>query len=171
MTIRINDVHAIQLIANACHVQFVPRIHHCIADYSGSDQLKGGVLFTDYWGNGGSCQIHMAGFRKNWVSKSMVYLAFNYPFQQLKVGKLFGLVPERNYLARNANLRLGFKMEYLAEGVFNHADGINGMYLMSMKKEDCRWLNIPMPLIEYAPIERTSRVQSLASLQTIGMMQ
>ena len=166
MTIRIDDVHAIRLIASAAAIQFVPGIHHCIADYTESDQLKGGVLFTDYWGNGGSCQIHMAGFRKNWVSKSMLYLAFHYPFQQLGVKKLFGLVPERNHVARNSNLRLGFIVEYLAEDVFNHADGVNGMYLMSMRKEACKWLNMKMPLTEYASESRTSVVRALATMPT-----
>ena len=58
--IRINDVHATKLIAQASVIEFVPRLHHSIADYSAEDQLKGGVLFTNY--RVGSVAIHMAGF-------------------------------------------------------------------------------------------------------------
>jgi hypothetical protein len=156
--IRINDVHATMLIANACSVQFVPRIHHCIATYDESDKLVGGNLYTDYWGNGGSCQLHTACFNKRAVSKAMMYLAFDYPFRQLKVGKIFGLVPERNIAARNFDLKLGFRIEYLAAGVFNHVDGVNGMYLMSMTKDECKWLDMKMPYIEYAPENKTSPI-------------
>jgi hypothetical protein len=168
--IRFDDVHAIKLIAHAAQIQFVPHLHHCIASYSESDQLKGGVLFTDYWG--GSVQIHMAGFCRNWVSKAMVYLAFDYPFRQLAVNKLFAVVPEWNHISRNNTLHLGFKIEYKVDDVFDNPHGVNGMYLMSMYKNDCRWLNMKMPYIEYAPPERTNRLDvPLALLPTIGGMQ
>ena len=56
--------------------------------------------------------------------------------------------------------------------MFNFLHGLNGMYIMSMRKEDCKWLDMPMPFIEYAPIERTNRIDlPLASLPTIGGMQ
>jgi hypothetical protein len=100
----------------------------------------------------------------------MLYLAFDYPFRQLKVQKIFGLVPERNHAARNFDLKLGFKIEYLAEGVFNHADGVNGMYLMSMKKEDCKWLAMPMPFIAYAPEHLTSTAVPLAVMPTYNSL-
>jgi RimJ/RimL family protein N-acetyltransferase len=157
--IRIDDVHATKLIAASSFIEFVPRLHHCIADYSADDKLKGGVLFTDY--HVGSVMIHMAGFRKNWVSKAMVYLAFDYPFRQLKVKKLMGMVSERNIVARNADLHLGFKIEHLSPDVLGFEDGVNGMYLMSMYREDCRWLDMPMPYIEYAPDTRVGSISQL----------
>jgi hypothetical protein len=160
--IRINDVHATMLIAQASIIEFVPKLHHCIADYSADDQLKGGVLFTNY--RVGSVAIHMAGFRPNWVSKSMLYLAFHFPFQQLKVKKLFGAVPERNVAARNSNTRLGFKIEYMTEDVYDYEDGVNGMYLMSMTKAECKWLDMKMPYIEYAPEERMGHIQPLDAM-------
>lgn len=166
--IRFDDVHATKIIAKASNMQFVPGLHHCIADYSAQDQLKGGVLFSDWMG--GSVQIHMAGFRKNWVSKSMLYLAFNYPFVQLNVKKLVGLVPEWNYRARNSNLRLGFQIEYKVDDIFNHKNLDNGMYLMTMRKEDCKWLAMKQPLIEFAPPERVGKIE-LAHIEPIGMMQ
>ena len=168
--IRFDDVHAIRCIAQAVGIQFVPSLHHCIAEYDERDVLRGGVLFTDFWG--GSVGMHVAGFRKNWGSRAIIYLAFDYPFRQLKVKKIFSLVPEWNYHSRNMALRIGFKIEYKADDVFNFEHSLNGMYVMSMRKEDCKWLNIPMPFIEYAPLERTNRVDlPLAVLPTIGGMQ
>ena len=75
------------------------------------------------------------------------------------MGKLFGTVPERNVEARNSNLRLGFKTEFLVDGVYGYEDGVNGMYLMSMLRADCKWLDMKMPYIEYAPEERTGPIQ------------
>jgi RimJ/RimL family protein N-acetyltransferase len=165
---RFDDVHSIRAIAHAAHIQFVPRLHHAIARYSETDRLLGGVLFTEY--RGGSVAIHMAGFDPHWVNRAMIYLAFDYPFNQLKVKKLIGLVPESNVRARNANLKLGFRIEYLIDDVYNGP--VNGMYIMSMLRDACKWLDMPMPLIEYAPPERTNDINlPLASMATVGVMQ
>ena len=151
-----NDAHAVNLIASAAHVQYVPKLHQCVAEYDNNDILRGGVLFTDWMG--GSIQVHVAGFRKNWASKTLLFLTFDYPFKQLKVKKLIGLVPEINWRARNLNLHLGFKIECLIDDVFNDSNSLNGMYIMSMKREDCRWLNMKPPPIYLAPIERTNPI-------------
>lgn len=168
--IRFNDVHSIRRIAHASHIEFVPRLHHCIARYDERDRLMGGVLFTEY--RVGSVFIHMAGFHPQWVNKGMIYLAFDYPFNQLKVKKMFGLVPERNTRSVKNTIHLGFKVEYLTEDVLGYPDGVNGMYLMSMYRRDCKWLDMKMPFIDYAPPERTNSIElPLAHLDTIGGMQ
>lgn len=147
--IRLNDIHAIKLIAMAAHIQFVPRLHSCIARYSATDRLMGGVLYTDFWG--GSVTMHWAGFCPNWVSRALIWLAFDYPFRQLNAKKVLGLTPESNVVARNTALKFGFKIEYLVDDVFNDADSLNGMYILSMRKEDCKWLDMPVPVIDFAP--------------------
>ncbi len=168
--IRLDDVHAIKLIAMAAQIEFVPRKHHCIANYNDNDILMGGVLFTDY--RGGSIAIHMAGFRPNWVSKAMIFLAFNYPFIQLNLPKLFATVPEWNVKSRNNTLHLGFKIEYLVPDVYARPDGVNGLYIMSMMRQDCRWLKMKVPWIEYAPKERTNWIDyPLASMPAVGVVQ
>lgn len=154
--IRINDVHSIQLIAHAAQIEFVPKLHHCIATYNVEDKLMGGVIFTGYLS--GSVQIHVAGFRPHWLDKALLYLAFNYPFVQLGVKKLMALIPERNVASRNINLRFGFSVEYLTPDVFNYDDGVNGMYLTSMYRAHCKWLAMRMPFIEYAPQQLTHGV-------------
>jgi len=168
--IRFDDVHAIKCVASAARVQFVPKMHHCIAQYDDEDRLVAGVLFTDYWG--GSVMMHCAIFGKGLGRRPFLWLVFQYPFVQLRVKKVIGLVPEWNHQARNLNLHLGFKLEYTMADVFNNSDGVDGMHLMSMRKEECRWLNMRMPYIEYAPPERTNRVDlPLAHLPTVGAMQ
>lgn len=168
--IRFDDVHAVRLIAQAVEVQFVPKLHHCAASYNDRDVLMGGVLFTDYWG--GSIGIHFAGFRPNWISRAIIYLAFDYPFRQLEVKKLVATIPEWNVRSRNNALHFGFKIEHLVSDIYNRRDGVNGMYICSMLRDDCRWLHMPMPLINYAPPERTNSItMPLASMPAIGMVQ
>ena len=168
--IRFDDIHAIKLISQAARMTFVPKLHHCIAEYDARDILKGGVLFTDWMG--GSTQMHCAGFRKNWGSRALLYLSFYYAFEQLKVKKVIGLVPEWNWRARNLDLHLGFKIEHRVDDVFNIPGDLNGMWIMSMTREDCRWLAMKPRHIEYAPEERTNRIDMpLASMAPVGMMQ
>jgi hypothetical protein len=158
--IRFNDVHAIKLIAAACHVQFVPTLHHCIARYDRNDMLMGGVLYTDFLG--GSVQLHAAGFQRNWGNKQLLFLMFHYPFEQLGVKKIIGLVPEWNIRSRNATLNLGYRIEYKVDDVFNRPGLPNGMYIMSMLKADCRFLKMKLPYIDVAPPERTNRIDPLS---------
>jgi hypothetical protein len=153
--IRFDDPHAVKLISEYSHIQYVPRLHRSIAEYDSNDVLRGGVLFTDWMG--GSVQVHVAGFRQNWASRALLYLTFHYPFMQLNITKLIGLVPEWNWRARNLNLHLGFTLEHRLADVFGHADGVNGMDIMSMRKENCRWLTMRPPKIETAPVGRTNR--------------
>lgn len=170
MTIRIDDVHAIRLIAQAARVQFIPKLHHCIARYSDDDRLLGGTLYTDYWG--GSVGCHFAGFAPNWINREILWLGFDYPFNQLKVRKVFGMIPEWNVQSRNTALRLGFKIEVLVADVFDTEEGVNGMYVTSMYREDCRWLAMKMPYIQFAPLERTNNINlPLASMSHVGGMQ
>lgn len=154
--IRVNDMHSIRLIAAAAEVQFVPKLHACVARYSKNDALMGGVLFTDY--RVGSVVMHWAAFHRNWVSRALIWLSFDYPFRQLGVDKVFGLTPESNVIARNAALRFGFKIEGTVKDVFRRADGYNNLYVLGMYKKDCKWLDMPVPVIEYAPIAQTSNV-------------
>ena len=86
--IRINDTHAIQLIARAARVQFVPHMHHCIAEYNSRDQLVGGVLFTDW--NFGSVMTHIALTpHKGMRCRQLLWLTCGIRFVQLEAKKMF----------------------------------------------------------------------------------
>lgn len=167
MTIRLNDTHAIKLIMEAASVQFVPSIHFCVADYDSKDCLRGGTLYTDFLG--GSVMMHVAGFQPRWLSKALLWIAFDYPFNKVKAKKVFAPVPEWNWQSRNFCLHVGFKQECLLADTFNRKDGVNGMYILSMRKEECRWLNMKPPPIHFAPLERTN--VPLAAMPTVGPMQ
>lgn len=129
----------------------------------------GGVLFTD-WNNMGSVQMHMALFGGFGGMRPLLYLVYQYPFEQLKVKKVFGLVPEFNARARNMNLHMGFKIEYVVDDVFA-GEAPCGMYIMSMTRNECRWLNMKPPPVEYAPMIFTDRVDQRLMEPIGGMLQ
>jgi RimJ/RimL family protein N-acetyltransferase len=166
--IRINDLHAVKLIAQQAHVRFVAKTDHCIAQYNSNDVIMGGCLFTDW--NGGSIQLHLALWGGFGAMRPLIYLSFQYPFVQLGLKKIFGLVPEWNWKARNLDLRLGFKLEYTVDQVFATPEGVpSGLHILSMRREDCRWLNMKCPPIEYTSAMFTDPVNSpLRDMPTIG---
>jgi hypothetical protein len=148
----------------AARVQFVPQLHHCIAEYNSHDTLVGGVLYTDW--NFGSVLMHFALFsNKCFLGRQLIWLSFQYPFIQLGVKKIVGLVPEWNIPSRNMALKAGFKIEYKIDDIFNNPPPIdNGMYIMSMKKEDCEWLKMKPPHIDFASSERTNKLPVMVAM-------
>jgi RimJ/RimL family protein N-acetyltransferase len=97
-------------------------------------QIKGVIGYDGY--NGASVQMHVAG-TPGWVNKSILFAAFDYPFKRLKCKIVIGLVPSGNKEAIHFNERLGFKLENELQDA--HPDG--SLLLMTMRSEDCRWLN------------------------------
>lgn len=80
----------------------------------------------------------MAGFRPDWANRDMLWVAFDYPFNQLGCKKLFGQVPESNPKALEIDLKLGFKIIAKIDDVF--PDG--ALIVVALDRDDCRWLNL-----------------------------
>jgi RimJ/RimL family protein N-acetyltransferase len=98
-------------------------------------RLLGVVGFDGY--NGASVMMHVFG-KGNWISRDLLKVSFDYPFNHLKCNLVMGLVPSGNEEALRLNRHLGFKVETVLEGA--HPDG--ALILMVMRKEDCRWLKM-----------------------------
>ena len=98
--IRINDAHAVNIIARAANVKYVPQMHHCIAEYNSHDQLVGGILYTDW--NQGSLLMHSALLpNKGILGRQLLWLGFQYPFIQLGIKKAnYENHTVRDYLVR-----------------------------------------------------------------------
>jgi RimJ/RimL family protein N-acetyltransferase len=95
----------------------------------------GVVGFDGY--NGASVMMHVYG-EGNWVSRDLLKVAFDYPFNHLNCNLVMGLVPSGNKEALRMNRHLGFKVETTLEGA--HPDG--ALILMVMRREECRWLKM-----------------------------
>jgi hypothetical protein len=86
-----------------------------------------------------ACQMHIAAVDEvNWMSRDLLWAAFDYPFNVLGVKVILGQICGSNEDALKLNRHLGFKV--VAEIPDAHMDG--DLVIMAMRKEDCRWLNI-----------------------------
>jgi RimJ/RimL family protein N-acetyltransferase len=129
--------------------------------------LENGVLIAgvayDNW-NGSSLCMHVAAIRpKTWLNRPFAWAAFSYPFDQLKVRKVIGLVSSKNEAAIRFNRSLGFVCEATLADASPDAD----LLLFTMTREQCRWLNWnkaswesqahhPPPTTEGLPLKRAS---------------
>jgi RimJ/RimL family protein N-acetyltransferase len=82
-----------------------------------------------------SCQVHVAG-TDGWLDREMLRAMFHYPFEILNLRVVIGLVPEGNAAALRLNRHLGFDVDAIIKDA--HPDG--ALVIMSMRKENCRWL-------------------------------
>jgi RimJ/RimL family protein N-acetyltransferase len=102
------------------------------------ETLLGGCVYQDYSGSNGSIWAHVASFAPRWLNPDMLYVMFHYPFVQLDCRKLFGTVPASNTAALKFDLKLGFEIEQTIKDVYPDGD----MLLVSMYRNNCRWLGI-----------------------------
>lgn len=98
-------------------------------------ELVGGVLYERY--SEQNLWAHMAGVG-NWITKSLLKAAFQYPFVQLGVRNLWGSVDASNEKARRLDEHLGFKPHAVLEGAAK--DG-GDVIIYRMTREECRFLH------------------------------
>lgn len=98
-------------------------------------ELVAGVMFENY--NGNSVQMHVASDgSKRWMTKEFLRAAFWYPFEQLKVKKIIGLVDSTNLPAQRFDEHLGFRREC----TIADAGKVEDMIVYSMTREQCKYL-------------------------------
>jgi hypothetical protein len=91
------------------------------------------VGFDGY--NGASIQMHSAG-EGNWVTRDLLYAAFDYPFRVCDCDIILGLIPSGNTQAIKFNKHLGFYVEVVIKDA--HPDG--ALIVMAMRRKECRYL-------------------------------
>ena len=137
----LGDAHFGGAIADAAGIVYNPQADACIARVRGPE-LLGGVVYTHFTNH--SINAHVAIFYDGWVDREMLWIVFDYPFEQLKVKKIFANIPESNSKSLAFAGKLGFKMVAKIPDVF--ADG--GMIVMAMAREDCRFPKRPRSWME-----------------------
>jgi hypothetical protein len=130
-----NQVHGFR-IAAAIPRPYNPTVDIVFSHVTSLGNLLGGVIFDGYTG---SCVfMHQAGFHKNWLVGNMLWMVFDYPFNQLKVKKVAGAINSSKKELLDFDLRLGFKEEGRIRGAYPDGD----MIIMTMAREECRWLKL-----------------------------
>ena len=89
-----------------------------------------------------SCMMHIAAIVPNWISKDLLWAAFDYPFNKLKVKVILASVASTNEEALKLDRHLGFVDKAYIEDA--HTDG--DLVILAMRRENCRWLDINAPL-------------------------
>lgn len=98
-------------------------------------ELIAGVLY-DSW-NGRSVCMHVAakpGAR--WMTREFLWMSFDYPFNQLKVNQIIGLVDSTNQQARAFDEHIGFRVA----AVIPDAGKSGDLMIYTMHRNECRWI-------------------------------
>ena len=96
-----------------------------------------GVIYNHFTGT--NIMMHVAAIPgRKWLTRDFLFACFDYPFNQLNVRRITGIVPKKNKEARRFDTHLGF--EY--EGNMRHALPDDDMLIYGMLKEKCKWLKL-----------------------------
>lgn len=99
-------------------------------------RLVAGVKFDDW--NGASVCMHVAAAPgAQWMTRAYLNACFDYPFNQLGVRKILGVVRSTNAAARRFDEHLGFELEATIAGAAPGGD----LLIYSMTRDRCRFLN------------------------------
>ena len=99
-------------------------------------EVKAVIAYTNYQEK--SCCMHVASIQNGWISKDLLWAAFDYPFNKLKVKVILALVASTNEEALKLDRHLGFVDKAYIEDA--HLDG--DLVILAMRRENCRWLGI-----------------------------
>jgi|TARA_R100001530_G_scaffold3596_5_gene5285 RimJ/RimL family protein N-acetyltransferase len=101
------------------------------------DELVAGVIYNH--ATGSNIMAHIAAVEgKKWLTREFLFAMFDYPFNQLGVRRITGLVPKKNTVARRFDTHLGFKYE----GNMRNALPDDDMIIYGMLREKCKWLDL-----------------------------
>ena len=131
----IGDINHGRAIAIAARTSFDAETMPVISRVSADGSLRGGVIYSDYTGR--SIRMHMAG-EPGWASQEMVWIAFDYPFVQLKVELVLGTVSSLDEKVLDYDHRLGFRELARIPGAVPDGD----LVVLGMMRGDCRWLKL-----------------------------
>lgn len=97
-------------------------------------ELIAGFLYDFF--NGSSICMHVASKNAYWPDREFLRVSFEYPFIQLGVRVVIGLIAEKNPKGRRFAEHVGCKLTAtIPEG---HPDG--SLLIYTLRAEDCRWV-------------------------------
>lgn len=101
-------------------------------------ELRGGVVYENWTGEGGSVLVHIASTDKRWINRDMLWVMFDYPFNQLKVTQAFAQVAAKNEDCLKFSKSVGWSEVIRLDAVFPDDD----MILLRLRREECRFLDL-----------------------------
>ena len=101
----------------------------------GDSEIIAAVLFDSYRPGASIC-IHVAALGTHWLNRELLWATFHFPFIELKVRKLIGIVESDNAAARKFDENLGFHLEATLKDAAPNGD----LLIYTMTAEQCRFL-------------------------------
>jgi hypothetical protein len=98
--VRVDDMSDGAALARAGNSLYNPLLDRCVARVTPEGNILGGAIFRNYTGVGGSVNMHVASFGKGWMTRMLIFMAFDYAYNQLGVKKIFGNIPSRTCRAK-----------------------------------------------------------------------
>lgn len=100
-----------------------------------TQQIEWVVGYTGFIGK--VCQVHVVNLSTRRAPRKMLRAAFDYPFNQLGLQTVLGIVNSKNEQAMRFDRHLGFKELMRLEG--QHEDG-GDLVVFAMDRSECRWI-------------------------------
>lgn len=102
--------------------------------------LVGGIVFNEF--NGANMNMHVASDgSRNWMTKTLLWMIFDYAFNQAGVKRLTGLIGEGNVESQRFADHIGGKLEAALPDA--HPDG--ELLIYRMRRDECPYLNMRKP--------------------------
>lgn len=106
-------------------------------DPAGNPFLLAGIWFEAY--NGANMMMHVAALpQTRWMTKEVLWYTFHYPFIEMNVRRVTGLLSSNNHEAIEFDTRLGFHLEATLKDAAPDGD----LLVYVMFREECRWLGL-----------------------------
>lgn len=84
------------------------------------------------------CNMHIASNRTgSWLTRKFLISSFAYPFIQLKLNRVTGLVPAKNEIALKFDLHIGFEFEGRCKKALPDDDII----ILGLLRENCKYIH------------------------------
>jgi len=96
--------------------------------------LVAGIMYDAY--TGASIAMHSRCDDPKAITREFYRMIFDYPFNQLQVKRVTGIVPSTNTHALSIDQKLGFKYETTLADYFPDGDAV----IFIMRRDDCRWI-------------------------------
>lgn len=99
------------------------------------DEVRGVIVYEGFSRFNVNMHVASDGSRR-WITKTLLYAAFAYPFIQCGLQRVTGMVPASNRQALDFDIRLGFK----PEGIMRNALLDDDMIILGMLREECLFI-------------------------------
>ena len=136
VVIRIDAPGAGDWVMSRVQGLFHPGWDHSFTAHRG-EEILGGFVIGQYLGAGASALMHVAGEGKRWCTRELLWLVFDYGFNQLDCCKLMGQVRSDNHYALAMYLRAGGRIEAVIRDAYKGAH----MLILTTTRETCPWLD------------------------------